>query len=204
MWNLTSQYFDNRKIRYILGQVLSSDAEATGLGSGVADLHGETLAGIVKYDAVDLEETLQTDLVEVLYRYNAPGIPVGKFEFEVDSPDSQDLMQYGNMLYEWGVPLDEDQAYKISKWQKPKPGAGIISKLGQMQPAAIGGTPQEVPVAGQVGQDQGSIPQGYPPQGQPQPYKRKLFTTGYNTPSSLLKKRRLPSRRMTVSFNGKA
>jgi hypothetical protein len=180
MQNLVTEYFDNIMVRYILGQTLSSDAAATGLGSGVADLHGDTLAEIIKYDAVDLAETLQSDLIATLYRYNCKGVPVGKFEFEIDSPNAQELMGYGQQLFEWGVPLDEDQAYKISQWAKPKPGAGIITKLGAMQPAAAGGMPQATPVIGGVGpQDvppeemagQGPPPGMVPGQG-PMPYRR--------------------------------
>lgn len=147
---LVSNYFDDIMVRYILGQTLSHSTASTGLGSGVAKLHGATLDSIIKYDAVDLAETLQKDLVEVLYEYNSPGIPPAKFEFEIDSPNSEQLMQYAQILYEWGVPLDEEQAYRIAQWSKPKPGHGIITKLGSMQPAGLGSVPG-VPVAGSPG-----------------------------------------------------
>lgn len=148
LWRLVSDYFDTVMVRYIQGQVLSSHAEPTGLGSKVADLQADTLDEVVKYHAVDLAETLQADLIDVLYSYNAPGVKPGTFEFEVDSPDAEKLMEYGEQLYEWGVPLDEEQVYKISQWQKPRPGGGIVSQVGAMQPAAMGGMQQGVPVAG--------------------------------------------------------
>lgn len=174
--NLVTEYFDNIMVQYILGQTLSSSAEATGLGSGVADLHGDVLAEIIKYDAVDLQETIQTNLVNVMYSYSCPGVTPGKFEFEIDSPNSQEIMQYGQQLFEWGVPLDEDQAYKVSQWSKPKPGGGIISKMGTMQPGAIGQAPQGVPVVGaSAPPDQGQMQQEAPPppDGQPQQMSRK-------------------------------
>lgn len=174
--NLVTEYFDNIMVQYILGQTLSSSAASTGLGSGVADLHENTLAEIIKYDAVDLAETLQTDLINVMYKYNCPGVRPGKFEFEVDSPNSEELMAYGAQLYEWGVALDEEQAYKISQWQKPKPGGGIISKLGAMQPAAAVGQPQGVPTVGGIdpsqGQDPGMVQQDQA-MTQPQQMRRK-------------------------------
>lgn len=145
--NLVDGYFDDVMVKFILGQTLSHTASATGMGSGLAELQGDTLDEIIKYDAVDLGETIQTDLIDVLYRYNAPGVRPGRFEFEIDSPNSEELMKYGQVLYEWGVPLDEDQAYKIAQWTRPQPGAGVISKLGMMQPASVGGpAPQGVPV----------------------------------------------------------
>lgn len=164
LWNLVNDYFDPIMVRYIMGQSLSSMTEPTGLGSGVANLHSETLDEILKYDAIDLQETFQTDLVNVFYAYNAPGVTPGTFEFEIDSPNSEELMKYGQILYEWGVPLDEDQAYKISQWGKPKPGGGVITNLGPMQPAAVSGV-EGMPVAGQAGPPVDSPPQesdGYP------------------------------------------
>jgi hypothetical protein len=150
IWNLIDGYFDPVMVRYIQGQVLSSHAEPTGLGSKVADFQANTLDELIKYDAVDLQETLQTDLVEVLYEYNCPGVTPGTFEFEVDTPNSEALMEYAATLYEWGVPLSEEQAYKISQWAKPKPGEGIISKIGAMHPGAMGAAPAGVPTAGPV------------------------------------------------------
>lgn len=149
--SLVDGYFDRLIRQVAVGQTLSSTAEATGLGSGVAELHGETLSRIVKYDAQNLQETLQQYLVNVLYRWNCPGVEPGKFSFEIDSPNAQEVMGYANVMYNWGASLDEDQLYKISQLQKPKPGAGIISKLGAMQPAAVGQSPGGVPVAGEAG-----------------------------------------------------
>lgn len=183
LWNMVNDYFDPIMVRYILGQTLSSDHTGSGGlgGGGVAGLASDTLDEIIKYDAVDLGETIQTDLVDVLYAYNAPGVQPGKFEFEVDSPNSKELMEYGQILYEWGVPMDEEQVYKISQWQKPKPGGGIVSQLGAMQPAAIGGAPTGVPVAGQAG---GDMP---PPQQEgPVAYKKNGTING------------LPKRRMIL------
>lgn len=149
--SLVENYFDDVMTRAILGQTLSSSAAATGLGSGVAELHGETLDEIIKYDAVNLEETFQRDLISVLYRYNAPGVRPGKFKFSVDTPNAEAVLNYATTLYQMGVPLDEDQLYDVSQLTKPKPGGGIVTNIGSMSPAAAAGVPQGVPVAGQAG-----------------------------------------------------
>ncbi|MDR0775907.1 MAG: DUF935 domain-containing protein [Azonexus sp.] len=47
----------------ILGQVLSAEAKATGLGSGVADLQGEVRRDILKADARQIGNTLTRDLI---------------------------------------------------------------------------------------------------------------------------------------------
>jgi hypothetical protein len=171
--SLVETYFDDVMTRYILGQTLSSSAESTGMGSGVADLHGETLDEIIKYDAVNLQETLQRDLVNVLYRYNAPGVRPGKFKFSVDTPNAEAVLGYAAQLYQMGVPLDEDQLYDVSQLTKPKPGGGVVSQIGQMQPAAAAapaaGVPSVDPAAsgggGAVPQPTGSVPGAMAPPG---------------------------------------
>ena len=70
--SIITEYFGHKIKRYILGQTLSSEAEATGMGSGVADLHLATYLDIVRYDAIKLGETLTRDLVEPLKAFNFP------------------------------------------------------------------------------------------------------------------------------------
>ena len=64
--------FQTKIKRYILGQTLTSEAEATGMGSGVADAHLETFADIVQYDAMNLEETITEDFLRPLQLWNFP------------------------------------------------------------------------------------------------------------------------------------
>jgi phage gp29-like protein len=161
--SLVTEYFDAIIKETIIGQTLTSDTAATGLGSGVADLHGMTLARIIKYDATNLDATIQADLIDLLYRWNCPGVPPGRYSSEVDTPNAKEVLGYAETMFDMGVALDEGQLYKISQLQKPKPGGGIVSKLGGMQPAAVGGEPQGVPVAGEAG------PPGDPSQQAQQP-----------------------------------
>jgi hypothetical protein len=183
LWKLVNDYFDPKMERFIEGQTLSSKAEATGLGSGTADQHGETLDEIVKYHAVDLQETIQSDLVNVLYSYNAPGVAPGTFTFNVDDPNASQLMEHADKLFEWGVPLDEDQVYEISQWKKPSIGSGIVSQVGNMQAQMPQqAPPQGVPQIGQAG-----------PQGPPQQMGRKSKTELYrlNKPRKRLQRKKI-------------
>ncbi len=77
--------------RYILGQTLTSEAEATGLGSGVADAHLATFADIVAYDARNLEETLTEDFVLPIQRWNFPKSDrfYMRFVIDTESPDAE-------------------------------------------------------------------------------------------------------------------
>ena len=163
---LVTEYFDNVMVKAILGQTLSSDHTGSGGlgGTGAADLHAETLDEIIKYDAIGLQETLQHQLVNILYRYNAPGVRPGKFRFQIDSPNSEEVLDYASQLFEMGMSLDEDELYELGQLTKPKPGSGIVSKLGAMQSAAVGSAPQGVPVAGQPGAAGPPMPGGDPSQ----------------------------------------
>jgi phage gp29-like protein len=68
--------------KLIVGQVLSSSAKNTGLGSGVANLHGEVRQDIRLYDMCRLSETLEKQLFTPYllmngYRGRAPSIRWG-------------------------------------------------------------------------------------------------------------------------------
>src|SRR5262249_33143699 len=60
---IVHDFFARQIKRYISGQTLSSESDATGMGSGVANLHDSTFQQIVQYDAVKLEETLTQELL---------------------------------------------------------------------------------------------------------------------------------------------
>ncbi|MDR2624953.1 MAG: DUF935 domain-containing protein [Zoogloeaceae bacterium] len=59
--------------KIILGQTLSAEAKATGMGSGLADLHNEVRHDILKADARKLAATLTRDLVYPLLALNGKG-----------------------------------------------------------------------------------------------------------------------------------
>lgn len=188
LWNVVGEYFDPIMKEAVLGQSGSSEGVSGGLGgSGVAALHGETLDEIIKYDATNLQDTLQADLVDVLYKYNCPGVRPGRFKFEIEAPDSEAILGYAQALFEMGMELDGDQLLELAQLQKPKPGATVVSKLGSLEPTAVGGVPAGVPVAGAVG------PQGDPSQmapGQPPPAGGEP-ALAYRRNGRALKKRRL-------------
>lgn len=152
--DLITDYFDKELRRAILGQDLTSDTAPTGLGSGVAEAHTETLSRIVKYDALNLQDTIQTDLVNVLARWNYPGVTPPRFKFEVDDPNAADVLGYAQILYQLGYEIDLDHLAKIARLPKAKPGASTASVVSPMQAAAVGQPgPAGVPQAGAGGPD---------------------------------------------------
>jgi len=163
--NLVGNYFDSVIRRYILGQELSSSAKATGLGSGLADLHADTFSRIVKYDATALQETLTRDLVAVLARYTAPGVPPPRFVFDVDKPNAVEVLEAARAFYEMGGEIDADELRGVLGLAKPEPGHAVLSKLPNVSPAGIGALPTGVPMSGVPGPD--GMPQyasGEPPE----------------------------------------
>lgn len=108
---LVKNLFGHQIKRYILGQTLSSEADATGLGSGVADLQLATLLDIVKYDATNLEETVTTDVVDPLKTFNDPsaaGVDV-HFKINTQTPDVEQKLASYERAYNMGARLKESE-----------------------------------------------------------------------------------------------
>lgn len=84
----------------ILGQVLSAEAKATGMGSGVADLQGEVRNDIRKADARQIAGTLTRDLIYPLIAFNLPGIDGLRRcpRFVFDLGEAEDLKLYADSL----------------------------------------------------------------------------------------------------------
>jgi hypothetical protein len=108
-------YFGHRIKRYILGQTLTSEAEATGMGSGVADAHLATFADIVQYDARNLEETLTTDFLRVLQLMNFPKSNHIQLNFviDTDAPNIKEKMEALKAAWEMGLQIKDSDVADI-------------------------------------------------------------------------------------------
>jgi len=137
-------------LKYILGQELSSSTAPTGLGSGVADLHGDTYSQIIKYDAQNDAETLTTDLVSTLYRYNCPGVPPARFVYDIDVPNATEVLQNAELMQSMGLAIDGDHLYDVTGLPKPISGDTAVSKLQPQSAVGVAGEqPVGVPAAGE-------------------------------------------------------
>ena len=151
--NMATSYYDDLLTRAILGQTLSGGTGSTGMGSGVAELHGETFEQVIKYDSGSLANTLTFDFLRPLYRVNHPGMPCGRWVFEIDTPNVGEVLEGANAFYEMGGSIDEGSLREVLGLPSPKPGGTVLSKIQSTQPAAVDGMPQGVPVI--QGQEQG-------------------------------------------------
>jgi phage gp29-like protein len=126
---LIEQYFAHKIKRYILGQILTSEAEATGLGSGVADAHLGTYADIIRYDSTKLGETLTTDLVATIKAENFPRWKDCHVRFVIDTEEDdaeEKLAAYGKG-YEMGLKIKADDVRNIIGSSKPDPDDEVLS-----------------------------------------------------------------------------
>ena len=130
---LIEKYFGHRIKRYILGQTLSSEADSTGLGSGVADAHLDTLMQIIRYDTDNLDETLTNEFVEPLKEANFPhasDIHI-KFVSEIDEPDMDRKLEAFSKAYEMGARLREADVLEMIGASVPQADDVVLSNKGQ-------------------------------------------------------------------------
>jgi len=121
-------YFGHLIKRYILGQTLTTEADATGLGSNLASVHLDTYLQIVKYDATNLEETLTTDLVKPLLQFNWPryaDLPI-RFAIETEAPDVQGKLEAWQRAYEMGTKLKESDVMDLIGAAIPEEGDTVL------------------------------------------------------------------------------
>jgi phage gp29-like protein len=131
--NLLTNYYSHRVKRYILGQILTSEAEATGMGSGVAELHADTLLQILESDALNHGETMRSDLLMPLIQVNVrrgvwadPGFTP---KFVVETEES-DIDAKGRVWGEWadrGLAIKETDLYDLIGAARPNPGDAVFA-----------------------------------------------------------------------------
>lgn len=154
-------YWGHKIKRFILGQVLSSEAEATGLGSGVADAHLATLADIVQYDSVNLEETITTDFLRPLQMWNFPdsaGIRL-QFRISTEEPDSDRRLASMKMAWDMGMKIRADEVADTIGVSMPDADDEVLQNPAFMQAGEA--------AMGMPGADPSMPMQGMPAPGQP-------------------------------------
>lgn len=140
--DIIEKYFGHRMKRYILGQVLTSEAEATGLGSGVADLHLATFMDIVKYDAVNLSETITRDLLQPILEWNFPEAANVHLEFkiETESPEMDKRLQAYGSAWQMGARIREKDVLDAIGASIPTEQDRVLTNPAIQQPQGNEGT----------------------------------------------------------------
>ena len=165
--DIVTSFFGNQIKRYILGQTLSSEADATGLGSGVADLHLETLLQIIQYDSVKAEETITCQKLQPLQMYNFPwsrGINL-KFVIDTESSESETKMRAFKEAWDMGTKIKAADVYDTIGASMPTEDEEVLQNPAMQQQQRLwdqthgeGGDPM-------AGGEDGGPPEG--PDGEP-------------------------------------
>lgn len=119
--SIVKEFFQHQIKRYILGQTLTTESGSTGLGSNLASIHLETYLQIIKYDALNLEETLTQDLVEKIRKFNFPYIDEGalRFNIETDEIDHRDRLDSIRSAWEMGARITEKETLSAAGLSEP-------------------------------------------------------------------------------------
>ncbi len=130
--------------KMIIGQELTSGIASTGLGSNVAKEHRVTFTNIIKFDALNLADTLTEEYLKVLAEYNYPGIDwKPRLKFIVEEPDPKTLMETAQMFIELGGQVSENQLREVAKLRKPEEGEKVLGKSAEMPGQEPGQAQQE-------------------------------------------------------------
>ena len=163
MQNIIENYFGGRLKRYILGQELSTEAKATGMGSGVAEAHMDTLSQIVQFDASNLEETLTHELVRYIQQLNFPETMGWHMRMSLKTKDdkTQERLEALNAAYQMGASIAESEVFKTLGLSAPTSGEKVLSLSSQQAASMPPGMPGMPPMGGNPDGDN-SGPNGFP------------------------------------------
>ena len=118
---IVEDWFGDMIVRFILGQTLSSRASATGMGSGVAELHENTLAQIVRYDAIGLEETITKEVLNPLRDFNMPSLRNVDFFFRISTKSTmmEEELAAIRQLWEMGGKIKSRDIFEVVGLAEP-------------------------------------------------------------------------------------
>jgi phage gp29-like protein len=159
-------WFSGKIKEAILGQSLSSEAASTGLGSGVASLHADTLSRIIRYHADALADSLTTDFVRVVAKMlGATDSEVDglRFVFAPERPDQKERLEAIEKFVQMGGRVSEREVRDLLGLSEPQEDEPILGSAQQSDPiTAMTGT--------------GAAVEGVPPEpGAPQQFTRRRW-----------------------------
>jgi phage gp29-like protein len=118
---ICQDFYAHKIKRLILGQTLTSEAESTGMGSGVADAHLATFSDIIRYDAVNLQESLTDDFIQILKEENFPwarGIHI-RLILNTERPETQEKLAAYNEAWNMGLKVRAEDLYALIGARRP-------------------------------------------------------------------------------------
>lgn len=150
--DIITEYFGHQIKRYILGQTLTTEAHATGLGSNLASVHLDTFLQIVRYDALNLQETLTDQLVRRLVAWNWPQLDAGAFRWviELESEKTDEKLAALRAAFDMGLKIRAGDLRELLEISEPGPEEEFLQNPAYGSTArGAGGTEPDAP--GSVG-----------------------------------------------------
>lgn len=157
--NIVEQYFNRRSKRLILGQILTTEAEATGLGGNLASIHLLSFRDIIKYDCRNRDDTL-TPFINQLKNWALPGNAYwsAKYVTETEPVDADEKLNALQTIQNMGAPISISSLYKAAGVTPPEPGEPLATPAAM---AAAMGQPGEPPPSGEgFGPEMNTEPEG--------------------------------------------
>jgi len=167
-------WFSGKIKEAILGQNLSSEAAATGLGSGVANLHADTLSRIIRYHADALADSMTNDFVKVvadMLGADEETISCLRFEFAPERPDPKERLEAIEKFVSMGGRVSESEVRDLLGLSQPDEGEQVLG----MSATGVGAQPQTA-VGSWLQQDAAQPPEGVTPaEGAPRTFSRRSW-----------------------------
>jgi phage gp29-like protein len=129
-------WFSGKIKEAILGQSLSSEAQGTGLGSGVANLHADTLSRIIRYHADALADSMTNDFVRVVAAMlgaSEEAISTLRFEFAPERPDPKERLEAIEKFVQLGGTVSEREVRDLLGLSEPAEGDKVLSGASAQQ-----------------------------------------------------------------------
>lgn len=130
---------DGEIANVIIPATLTMDAGATGMGSGVAAAHENTVQTVIDLDAELMADALTRDLVNVIARINFPNSD-RRFRWvypEVENRrkrrgggQDHSRLEEAERMARMGVRISEDEVRTAAGFRRPKPGEPIAGEFG--------------------------------------------------------------------------
>lgn len=126
----------------ILGQTLSAEAKATGMGSGVANLQGDVRRDILLADARQLAGTITRDLVYPLLALNRGVASLRRCpRFVFDTGEADDIKTYAEAipkLVDVGMQVPEAWMHERLRIPAPKDDEAVLARTAAPVPSLAG------------------------------------------------------------------
>lgn len=166
------QKYSDLIVNYLTYRNLNDlDMPVGGDGAGLVE---DRISRGIKASAGRLAESLTTEWISVLNRYNCPGNPCPRFKFEIDAVNAGELLGYAQTLANFGYVIPIDDFVELCGLPAAGKNDTVYSKVQPLSPMASqtpDGTPQVTtdPSQQQPSPQQPSPQPAPPPQSAPAP-----------------------------------